>query len=154
MIQRLQTVYITLFSILLFIASFLPFAQLNFSENFLCLKPTGWESNSGDLIYNAYYVGYLVAIAFAILMVVNYKKRVKQLRYGKLCYLIVLVTLVYMFFLVNTKADFILETEELKPTIKYLSGMYCLVASLPLMFLANRAIKKDEKLVKSLDRLR
>ena len=134
MIQRLQTVYITLFSILLFIASFLPFAQLNYSDNFLCLKPTGWESNSGDLIYNTYYVGYLVAIAFAILMV--------------------LVTLVYMFFLVNTKADFILETEELKPTIKYLSGMYCLVASLPLMFLANRAIKKDEKLVKSLDRLR
>ena len=49
---------------------------------------------------------------------------------------------------------FVFESRELQPTIKYLSGMYCLVASLPLMFLANRAIKKDEKLVKSLDRLR
>ena len=32
--------------------------------------------------------------------------------------------------------------------------MYLLVASLPIIFLANRAIKKDEKLVSSLDRLR
>ena len=87
-------------------------------------------------------------------MIVNYKNRAKQLRYGKLCYLIVLVTLVYMFVLANNKADFVFESRELQPTIKYLSGMYCLVASLPLMFLANRAIKKDEKLVKSLDRLR
>ena len=38
--------------------------------------------------------------------------------------------------------------------VQYLYSMYLLVASLPIIFLANRAIKKDDSLVKSLDRLR
>ena len=41
-----------------------------------------------------------------------------------------------------------------KDAVQYLYGMYLLITSLPIIFLANRAIKKDDNLVKSLDRLR
>tara|TARA_Y100000589_G_scaffold328065_1_gene371367 strand:+ start:49 stop:210 length:162 start_codon:yes stop_codon:yes gene_type:complete len=36
----------------------------------------------------------------------------------------------------------------------YHVGFYMLISSIPFLFLANRGIKKDDDLVKSLDRLR
>ncbi len=154
MLQRIQTIYILLFIIVLFSASLLPFASLNIQDNIYILFPTGWEQNGGDIEKSPLYVGYLVAISFAVLQFVNFKKRKKQLRYGKICYLIVLLTLVYMFNNVNEKSDnLILETTNTLNVI-YSYSMYLLISSLPLMFLANRAIKKDENIIKSLDRLR
>ena len=88
-------------------------------------------------------------------MVVNFKKRQKQLRYGMLSYFFVLITLVYMFLEVSSAEEFLLDNENNSlQLINYTYSMYLLVASLPIIFLANRAIKKDEKLVSSLDRLR
>jgi prolipoprotein diacylglyceryltransferase len=158
MLQRIQTVYIILFCAVLFTASFLPFASIVLEDqstyNFY---PTGWDSQSsleGFKVY-PFYSGYLVAVAFGILMLVNFKKRKKQLRYGMLSYFFVLITLVYMFLEVSSVEEFLLvsENNSLK-SISYSFSMYLLVASLPIIFLANRAIKKDEKLVSSLDRLR
>ena len=83
-------------------------------------------------------------------MLVNYKKRSKQLIYGKICYLFVLLSLVIMF--VEFKNG--LSNLNENTSIVYSYSMYLLVASLPLIFLANRAIKKDDELVKSVDRLR
>ena len=72
-----------------------------------------------------------------------------------LSYFFVLITLVYMFLEVSSAEEFLLGNENSSlQTINYTFGMYLLVASLPIIFLANRAIKKDEKLVNSLDRLR
>ncbi len=147
-----------MFCAVLFTASFLPFASIVLEDqstyNFY---PTGWDSQSsleGFKVY-PFYSGYLVAVAFGILMLVNFKKRKKQLRYGMLSYFFVLITLVYMFLEVSSVEEFLLvsENNSLK-SISYTFSMYLLVASLPIIFLANRAIKKDEKLVSSLDRLR
>jgi hypothetical protein len=72
-----------------------------------------------------------------------------------LSYFFVLITLVYMFLEVSSAEEFLLGNENSSlQTINYTFSMYLLVASLPIIFLANRAIKKDEKLVSSLDRLR
>ena len=72
-----------------------------------------------------------------------------------LSYFFVLITLVYMFLEVSSAEEFLLANENNSlQTINYTFSMYLLVASLPIIFLANRAIKKDEKLVNSLDRLR
>ena len=154
MLQRIQTIYILLFAIVLFSASLLPFASLNIPDNSYILFPTGWEKNGVDIEKSPLYVGYLVAISFAVLQLVNFKNRKKQLRYGKICYLIVLLTLVYMFNNVNEQSDVLILENTNSLNVVYSYSMYLLVSSLPLMFLANRAIKKDEKLVKSLDRLR
>ena len=77
------------------------------------------------------------------------------MRYGKLLYLIISITLCYM----------LIESYNLKNLIDSLEnvvfvgqtyhiGFFLLVSSFPFLFLANRSIKKDEDLVKSLDRLR
>ena len=158
MLQRIQTIYIILFCAILFIASFLPFASIVLdNQTSFELYPTGWESQSsleGLKVY-PFYSGYLVAVAFGILMLVNFKKRQKQLRYGILSYFFVLITLVYMFLEVSSAEEFLLGNENNSlQSINYTFSMYLLVGSLPIIFLANRAIKKDEKLVTSLDRLR
>ncbi|MDG1440478.1 MAG: DUF4293 domain-containing protein [Flavobacteriales bacterium] len=155
MIQRIQTVYILLFCIVIFAASFSPFATISTLENSTyTLLPTGWESQSSLAEFNTYpfFTSYLVSISFAILMLVNYKKRVKQLRYGKLCYFFTLLSFVVMFLEFNNALE-IIKSENIS-TVLYSYGMYLLIACLPIMFLANRSIKKDDKLVKSLDRLR
>ena len=154
MLQRIQTIYILLFAIVLFSASLLPFASLNSQDNIYVLFPTGWEKNGGELKKSPMFVGYLVAISFAVLQLVNFKNRKKQLRYGKICYLIVLLTLVYMFNNLNEQSDVLILENTNSLNVVYSYSMYLLVSSLPLMFLANRAIKKDENIIKSLDRLR
>jgi len=115
MLQRIQTIYIILFCAVLFTASFLPFASIVLEgQSTYDFYPTGWESQSsleGFKVY-PFYSGYLVAVAFGILMLVNYKKRQKQLRYGMLSYFFVLITLVYMFLEVSSAEEFLLRNEN------------------------------------------
>ncbi len=158
MLQRIQTIYIILFCAVMFTASFLPFASIVLeNKTTYDFYPTGWESQSsleGFKVY-PFYSGYLVAVAFGILMLVNFKKRKKQLRYGVISYFFVLITLVYMFLEVSSSEEILLGRENGSlQSINYTLSMYLLVASLPIIFLANRAIKKDQNLVSSLDRLR
>lgn len=158
MLQRIQTIYIILFCAGMFTASFLPFASIVLeNKTTYDFYPTGWESQSsleGFKVY-PFYSGYLVAVAFGILMLVNFKKRQKQLRYGVISYFFVLITLVYMFLEVSSSEEILLGRENSSlQSINYSLSMYLLVACLPIIFLANRAIKKDQNLVSSLDRLR
>ncbi len=155
MLQRIQTVYILLFCVVMFLAAFSPFASVVYqNDSIYFLYPTGWVSQSSLKGFNTYpfFISYLVSISFAILMLVNYKKRSKQLRYGKICYFFVLLSLVIMFLeLSNGLENLGIDNNNV---VQYSYSMYLLVASLPIIFLANRAIKKDDSLVKSLDRLR
>ena len=158
MLQRIQTIYIILFCAGMFTASFLPFASIVLeNKTTYDFYPTGWESQSsleGFKVY-PFYSGYLVAVAFGILMLVNFKKRQKQLRYGVISYFFVLITLVYMFLEVSNSEEILLGRENSSlQSINYSLSMYLLVACLPIIFLANRAIKKDQNLVSSMDRLR
>jgi len=158
MIQRIQTIYIILFCAVMFTASFLPFASIVLeNQTTYDFYPTGWESQSSLEEFKVYpfYSGYLVAVAFGILMLVNFKKRQKQLRYGMISYFFILITLVYMFLEVSSSEEILLGRDNNSlQSINYTLSMYLLVACLPIIFLANRAIKKDQKLVSSLDRLR
>ena len=159
MLQRIQTIYIFILTVLLFIAPFFSFTQFNLEEGNILFLATGMKGNITILdsfVFPNYVItGYLVSVSFSILMLVNYKKRSRQMRYGKLLYLIISITLCYM----------LIESYNLKNLIDSLEnvvfvgqtfhiGFFLLVSSFPFLFLANRSIKKDEDLVKSLDRLR
>ena len=100
-------------------------------------------------------LGYLVAVSFSILMLVNFKNRSKQLRFGKLLYLIVFLTMSYML-VESYNMKLVLDDQENVEILNqvYHVGFYMLISSIPFLFLANRGIKKDDDLVKSLDRLR
>ena len=159
MLQRIQTIYILILTVLLFIAPFFSFTQFNLEEGNILFLATGMKGDISILdsfVFPNYVItGYLVSVSFSILMLVNYKKRLRQMRYGKLLYLIISITLCYM----------LIESYNLKNLIDSLEnvvyvgqtyhiGFFLLVSSFPFLFLANRSIKKDEDLVKSLDRLR
>lgn len=159
MLQRIQTIYILILTVLLFIAPFFSFTQFNLEEGNILFLATGMKGDITILdsfVFPNYVItGYLVSVSFSILMLVNYKKRSRQMRYGKLLYLIISITLCYM----------LIESYNLKNLINSLEnvvfvgqtyhiGFFLLVSSFPFLFLANRSIKKDEDLVKSLDRLR
>ena len=159
MLQRIQTIYILILTVLLFIAPFFSFTQFNLEEGNILFLATGMKGDITILdsfVFPNYVItGYLVSVSFSILMLVNYKKRSRQMRYGKLLYLIISITLCYM----------LIESYNLKNLIDSLEnvvfvgqtyhiGFFLLVSSFPFLFLANKSIKKDEDLVKSLDRLR
>ena len=159
MLQRIQTIYILILTVLLFIAPFFSFTQFNLEEGNILFLATGMKGDITILdsfVFPNYVItGYLVSVSFSILMLVNYKKRSRQMRYGKLLYLIISITFCYM----------LIESYNLKNLIDSLEnvvfvgqtyhiGFFLLVSSFPFLFLANRSIKKDEDLVKSLDRLR
>ena len=159
MLQRIQTIYILILTVLLFIAPFFSFTQFNLEEGNILFLASGMKGDITILdsfVFPNYVItGYLVSVSFSILMLVNYKKRSRQMRYGKLLYLIISITFCYM----------LIESYNLKNLIDslenvvyvgqtYQIGFFLLVSSFPFLFLANRSIKKDEDLVKSLDRLR
>ena len=64
-------------------------------------------------------------------MLVNYKKRSKQLRYGKYV-TFVLLSVVIMFLELSNGLENLEKVN--KDVVQYLYGMYLLIASLPIIF--------------------
>jgi hypothetical protein len=83
-------------------------------------------------------------------IVTMFKNRKLQLILGRLSYLLILGYFVLLYWWTDQIAGILVPGSE----AAYGAGIYFPVAALAFVFLANRAIKKDEDLVKSLDRLR
>jgi len=144
MIQRIQSVFLFI-SALFFGSEFaLPFATSNVSlTSFL-----------SDLIYNIYDSPILMGITVAgiivcLIAIFLYKNRGLQ---SKLSYVSILLSIA-----LPLTAFLLLKNQEM-PNITYeISeglGLFMPVGSLIFSSLAARFIKKDDKLVKSMDRLR
>jgi len=130
MIQRIQTVYLFFVFCLTAILVFIPFSTLNsFSEGF-------------SMGFNA-----VIAVA-AIVSIFLYKNRRMQLR---LCYAMLTgFVAIYLIYFIFNMQNFSLA--ELFGHVRY-TFVFPFI-SIILVYLAIRGIKKDEKLVRSLDRLR
>ena len=97
----------------------------------------------------------LIILASIILLVAGisiflYKNRQVQMKLGKLNILLLSVLLALMFYY----SDSIGNTIGADVKTNYQPAVIFPVVALILVFLANRAIKKDEDLVRSADRLR
>lgn len=92
----------------------------------------------------------LIVIAVLVACIAMFKNRKRQMVLGRLSYLLILGFLVFLYFASDALVDAVTATEP----IAYGAGIYFPVMALVFVFLANRAIKKDEALVRSLDRLR
>ena len=136
MIQRIQTVYIILVALL---TGVLPF--------YLSLW-TGIEGNTVfamDIIWVA--VIFAVSSALALITIFLFKKRKNQFVFNRLN---IILNLFLLGFFVYRSLNLSGETSVSEKGI----GMLIPVFSIVFLVLANRAIKKDEDLVKSVDRLR
>ena len=136
MIQRIQTLYLALVAL---VAAILPF--------FVPLWST--ESGSGffakdNLMIAVLFYGISILAVIAIFL---YKKRQNQFVVNRLN---MILNLFLLGFFVYRSLNLSGETAVSEKGI----GMLIPVFSIVFLVLANRAIKKDEDLVKSVDRLR
>lgn len=155
MIQRIQTVYLLLATILMSLTLFLPLATIINGTSEIVVKAfavSGLSDVTGTL---PLYLGILLSITTALLMTIIFlfKKRMLQIR---LCVSAIVLLVgsaafigLYCYRLCDLLADL---NGDLVFTLGFASLMP-VVAIIPVV-LAIRGIAKDEALVRSLDRIR
>lgn len=136
MIQRIQTIYMLIVGLIM-VSLFVWFPEI--------------KNDSGEYLFTRdeplFFALIFISIALAIIAILSYKKRKNQFvlnRLNILCNLILLGVFVYQSLRVSG------ETLVSEKGI----GMFLPVLSIVFLVMANRAIQKDESLVKSVDRLR
>lgn len=136
MLQRIQTIYL----FIVFIASgILPF-----------VFPL-WTLKTGEEYYFIYNLGFIalfgLSTTLAIVSIFTYKKRKNQFVIGRLNIILNLILLgLFVYQSLNLSGEIIVSEKGI--------GMILPIISIVFLSLANKAIKKDEDLVKSVDRLR
>lgn len=140
MIQRIQSVYM--------------FAALIASGVLPFVFPL-WITKSGMEYYFMLNLAFVVLFSFSttlcIISIFTYKKRQKQFVMNRLNILLNLILLgLFIYQSLNLSG----ETDPEKVVSEKGIGMFLPIISIVFLSLANRAVKKDEDLVKSVDRLR
>lgn len=147
MIQRIQSLYLLIVVIAYVLLFFLPIANyitLQSSYEFSLLKITDANTNSTYPLL-AVVVILILAVVVTIFL---YKKRMLQIRITAIILLAHIGFIAALFYVADTLS------KKFGADAVYESGAY--IALIPLVFLvlANRAIRRDEKMVRSTDRLR
>ena len=164
MIQRIQTILLLVIAIAM---AMMPFTniwgELDASNNQLRLlsgfqleviDTNGTLNDSSDdtLISttSTWYIGVLALSAslIAFISIFSFKNRLTQMKLGALNALIMAATLGISFFTIYQNEPLIEGQGNIT------TGFYLPAAAMLLNILSNRFIRKDEKLVKSVDRLR
>lgn len=152
MIQRIQTIYLALAAVLVGLTFAFPFATYLLPEGEVVFSAYGVSENSSEVsTFFPYYITLALSMGLIVFSMLQYKKRKLQITIGRFIYLLLIVTIAFMFI------DFPSLTTQFNVTNDAVGmgiGMFMPVAALPLVFMGNRNIRKDEALVKSLDRLR
>ncbi len=138
MIQRIQTVYLILtFVITGVLLFFIPLWTLNNGKAFYFMQ---------DQVYTIL-LG--LSTMLTIISIISYKKRQNQFVMGRLNIILNLILLgLFVYRSLNLSGETVNAVSEKG------IGMFLPIVAIVLLVLANKAIKKDEDLVKSVDRLR
>ncbi|MCH2197921.1 MAG: DUF4293 domain-containing protein [Flavobacteriales bacterium] len=156
MLQRIQTVYLLLAVISLVVVFFVDiahFADAAGIESELSLyKITNGNGEIGKVEYGMLPVA-LIAVTAAILFatILQYRNRNVQSKIIRMCYVLLLLCVVAIWYFTDQNY-WSLEIAE--PQFSYSIGFFMPFVAFAFTFLASRGIRKDEQLVKSLDRIR
>lgn len=150
MIQRIQTIFLLIAMVLLIVAMFSPLAVLVAGDNILFYKVCGFYKGE-EVLFNAW--GLLtfasVSALLSLITIFMYKNRKLQVR---LCNInIITIVIAYITFGVYLNAGL----DKLEATFLRIDyGIALPAIAIILIVLAISRIKKDERLVRSLDRIR
>ena len=137
MIQRIQTIYLLLaFATTMVLPFVFPL----------------WTMSDGKAFYfmqnQIYVILFGLSTTLSLLSVISYKKRQNQFVIGRLNIILNLILLgLFVYRSLNLSGETVTVSEKG-------IGMFLPILAIVLLVLANKAIKKDEDLVKSVDRLR
>jgi hypothetical protein len=139
MLQRIQTIYLILAAIT---TGVLPF-----------VFPL-WQQQTGTVINDFYFmmeISYLVlfglSTTLSVVSIISFKKRQNQFVMGRL-------NIIFNLFLLGLFVYRLLTLSGETTVSEKGIGMFLPIVTIVFLVLANKAIKKDEDLVKSADRLR
>jgi len=152
MIQRVQSLFLALaIALMLSSAIYFPIWKTAIDNCTYLISSLYATKTCGSVVDQSQFIGYIFMLellfsGICLVSLVSYKNRRKQLMLGGINSIVGSACLVCMIFFTNT-------------WVKELGGPYGLGFHLPLVsiflnILANRFIRKDEKLVKSLDSIR
>lgn len=152
MIQRIQSVYLLISFLVLSLMLFFPLGMID-THTYVVHRYDAFTINvveTDELIVHTFPIAVLAGISalISLITIFLYKKRMVQKRLGVLNILLLIGLIVLLYVYPN-----------------YLSGLdimmvnYKVLAAMPIIaiiltLLANRAIQKDENLVRSADRIR
>lgn len=156
MLQRIQTIYLLLAVLSIVMVFFVDIAHYtdvtgNHSELSL-YRLTKANGDIDDVKYGMLPVA-LLAVTGALLFstILQYRNRKVQMMIVRLCYVLNLLALVGIWYFVDQNY-WSLELTE--PDLGYRLGFYLPFVAFAFSWLANRSIRRDEELVRSLDRIR
>lgn len=137
MLQRIQTVYLFFAFVISGILPFIfPLWTMNDGKNVMLAQ------NPMFVIING------LSITLTIFSIISYTKRQNQFVLGRLNIILNLILLgLFVYRSLNLSGETAIVSEKG-------IGMFLPIIAIVLLALANKAIKKDEDLVKSVDRLR
>ncbi|MCG9912033.1 MAG: DUF4293 domain-containing protein [Flavobacteriales bacterium] len=159
MIQRIQTVYFIVAAFIQTLLIWIPYGFYSLESSYVKMtllggqwhKPEGVSFISPDVAV-ALTGAFVILCSFASLLL--YKNRKLQMKIGWLCILVaVLETLLMVNVLFNGQGKIFTELSYVLSPLKSIGLIFPVLAAVSL-FLAIRAIKKDENLVRSIDRIR
>jgi len=137
MIQRIQTIYLFLTLITVGVLPYIfPLWVLNNGKDYFFMQ-------------NQIYVVLLgLSTAITVYSIITFKKRQTQFVINRLNIILNLILLgLFVYYSLNISGETLVVSEKG-------IGMFLPILAIVLLVLANKAIKKDEDLVKSVDRLR
>ena len=155
MIQRIQSVWLFLASLAIFLLFLFPYIQFTDPAGIAkAIKITGLYKYTGTEVvleqaFTILTIGTVLVAFIPVAIIFFYKDRKKQLTY---CYIAIVIILAYSFWLVETAKDVIGDLQLQMQNY----GLGVLLPSLSILFLvlATKGIRKDDRLVRSADRLR
>lgn len=162
MIQRIQSVFLFLVAVVMVVYLFLPiWGKVDFEArevinlNTFQMVYTQENDNGQEVIVSVkdtYWLSVLAIIVagIAFFSIFQYRNRLRQIQLGALNALLMAGT-IFLSYYYSTIGEKMLPTEYMG---QFYLGFWAVMAALLFNMLANRFIRKDEKLVRSADRIR
>lgn len=154
MIQRIQTVYLLIAELLIGLLFFVPFADVVGKDGSIYrfdIKGLALEgAQKPEIISSSLPLIILCALSLLLILVTIYKfkNRILQMKLSKVCIFLVLGLAGLIYFYLLSGAKVVSGTYSLQ-----IYSLFPVIAAI-LIYLAIRAINKDELLVRSIDRIR
>ena len=154
MIQRKQSVFLLISALLIISTLFIPFLQISDNTGSVCINAFEIANYESDILEESVSIKTIgitiIAIAIGIIVsIFLFSKRllqIKIIRYAIILKCTILAILAYYIYILSTTN----ATFSITPK----TGTLFMVITLVLDWLAIRGIKKDDELVKSINRIR
>ena len=157
MIQRIQTLYLAILILLVSIVStgtsLFSFISETSKFTFSSFGITEYSLDGKFIQTETFpiFVGTIALVLLSFLCLMSYKNINRQFKLGRLVFFIYFLSLLSIF-LLSVFGDRLLDVSSSSREMGV--GYYLFIAVFPFSFLANIGIKRDKKLLDSLDRLR